>query len=694
MVNTMANSLMSLLWSVFVQCDAAEPWQIGFQDGASPTFEGITELHDAIFFYLVLIFVGVMWVMGSTVINYSSTANPISHKYSNHGTLIELVWTITPAFILIAIAFPSFKLLYLMDDVISPAMTIKAVGHQWYWSYEYSDFVNEDGESIEFDSYMIPDSDLEDGQLRLLDVDNRVVLPVDTHVRFVVTGADVIHDFAVPSLGLKIDCTPGRTMYFAPHNTLNQATITECVSIYYGLNSVILITEATNVNSGQTTEGSNNTNILWVETPNIAAGRSVLITMIESLPQDSPLVKFLTERGGWLLAPLAGDTGIPAKGKNDPHVLGPTTTVTQEGIKNIRGDINNKSGCYMFMNTATGLFYIGSATNLLTRLKYHYHVPTKRATTTLYSAAVPLGWFNFTWSQLVSTTNYMFEYTKSVSISLTDEQAYILRSFTQFEARIFEQALLSYHFPLQGHTIVFPFMAWHPGYTDGNTDGVAITATSVNTGEVYQFSSINQAAVMLGLSRASVMRYLNLIGRYVHSPVIGDVYLVDPNRSMEDRVPSQRWLNSSDPISGINIDNLEPGKLYAFHTDKVTLFGTYTSPGEAAMVLDGKIDNKYIRRYINLERIVLVGADNTPIYFVMNPAYKDDMACRAGNRSVIVQSPKYLLEDTILGITTQHRTYKDILSHIGSTATPESIKRYVNSGKKLHKQYLITTIDR
>lgn len=112
----MANSLWSLLWSAFVQCDAAEPWQIGFQDGASPTFEGITELHNAIFFYLVLIFVGVMWVMGSMIINYSSTASPISHKYSNHGTLIELVWTISPAFILIAIAFPSFKLLYLMDS--------------------------------------------------------------------------------------------------------------------------------------------------------------------------------------------------------------------------------------------------------------------------------------------------------------------------------------------------------------------------------------------------------------------------------------------------------------------------------------------------------------------------------------------------------------------------------------------------
>lgn len=207
-------------------CDAPEPWQIGFQDGATPTFEGITELHNAIFFYLVVILVGVVWVMGSVVANFSSSKSSIIYKYRNHGTLIELVWTITPAFILIAIAFPSFKLLYLMDEVISPTLTIKVVGHQWYWSYEYSDFVNDDGSSIEFDSYMIPETDLEDGQLRLLDVDNRVVVPVDTHIRFVVTGADVIHDFAVPALGLKIDCVPGR---------LNQTSVLiQREGVFYG----------------------------------------------------------------------------------------------------------------------------------------------------------------------------------------------------------------------------------------------------------------------------------------------------------------------------------------------------------------------------------------------------------------------------------------------------------------------------
>nr|YP_007374903.1 cytochrome c oxidase subunit 2 [Phlebia radiata]CCE89194.1 cytochrome c oxidase subunit 2 [Phlebia radiata] len=206
--------------------DAPQPWQIGFQDSAAPGFTGIVELHNTIFFYLVVICVGVFWVLGSIIFYYNSKKSPIVHKYLNHGTLIELIWTITPAFILIAIAFPSFRLLYLLDEVISPTITIKVVGHQWYWSYEYSDYVNESGESIEFDSYMIPEDSLELGQFRLLDVDNKVTVPVDTHVRLIVTGADVIHSFAVPSLGIKIDATPGR---------LNQTSLlAEREGIFYG----------------------------------------------------------------------------------------------------------------------------------------------------------------------------------------------------------------------------------------------------------------------------------------------------------------------------------------------------------------------------------------------------------------------------------------------------------------------------
>lgn len=222
----MLNMLKSLNIITPVWNDAPEPWQLAFQDGASPSFEGIVELHDQIMFYLVIILFGVSWVLSSVILNFGSNKNKIVYKYHNHGTVIELIWTITPALVLIAIAFPSFKLLYLMDEVIDPAMTIKALGHQWYWSYEYSDFVNEDGESIEFDSYLVPTDDLEEGQLRLLEVDNRVVVPVGTHIRFIVTGADVIHSFAVPALGLKIDAVPGR---------LNQTSVlVEREGVYYG----------------------------------------------------------------------------------------------------------------------------------------------------------------------------------------------------------------------------------------------------------------------------------------------------------------------------------------------------------------------------------------------------------------------------------------------------------------------------
>jgi len=206
--------------------DAPQPWQIGFQDSAAPGFTGIVELHNTIFFYLVVISVGVFWVLGSVIYYFNSTNSPIVHKYLNHGTLIELIWTITPAFILIAIAFPSFRLLYLLDEVISPTITIKVVGHQWYWSYEYSDYINESGEAIEFDSYMIPEDSLELGQFRLLDCDNKVVIPVDTHIRLIVTGADVIHSFALPSFGVKIDACPGR---------LNQSSIlAERTGTFYG----------------------------------------------------------------------------------------------------------------------------------------------------------------------------------------------------------------------------------------------------------------------------------------------------------------------------------------------------------------------------------------------------------------------------------------------------------------------------
>jgi cytochrome c oxidase subunit 2 len=194
----------------FLHADMPEPWEISFQDSATSIAQGIAQLHDNVMFYLVLTVTGVLWMIIAIIYNFANTKNKFAHKYLTHGTLIEIIWTIAPAFVLIAIAFPSFQLLYLMDEVIDPSITIKAIGHQWYWSYEYSDYSNKKGEFINFDSYMVPSDDLNSGDLRLLEVDNQVILPINTHVRVVVTGADVLHSWAIPSLGIKMDCVPGR----------------------------------------------------------------------------------------------------------------------------------------------------------------------------------------------------------------------------------------------------------------------------------------------------------------------------------------------------------------------------------------------------------------------------------------------------------------------------------------------------
>ena len=122
--------------------DAPEPWGLFFQDNATPQMEGLEELHNNIMFYLAIILFAVSWIMLSIIINYKKAF--LSNKYVNHGTLVELVWTITPALILVLIAFPSFKLLYLMDEVIDPSLVIYGEGHQWYWSYQYPDFTNND----------------------------------------------------------------------------------------------------------------------------------------------------------------------------------------------------------------------------------------------------------------------------------------------------------------------------------------------------------------------------------------------------------------------------------------------------------------------------------------------------------------------------------------------------------------------
>jgi cytochrome c oxidase subunit 2 len=201
-----------------VNCDAAEAWQLGLQDPASPAVEGMIFFHDYLFLFLILIGVFVFWMMYQTIIAFSSnnvdgsnlTYVKLSQRFT-HSSLLEIVWTILPAIILVILAIPSFALLYSLDELLDPQITLKIVGHQWYWSYEYSDYLtSHSDEGFGFDSYLIGTDDLTIGAFRLLEVDNRVILPINTHIRLLVSAADVLHSWAVPSFGIKVDACPGR----------------------------------------------------------------------------------------------------------------------------------------------------------------------------------------------------------------------------------------------------------------------------------------------------------------------------------------------------------------------------------------------------------------------------------------------------------------------------------------------------
>nr|QUL58687.1 cytochrome c oxidase subunit II [Holothuria hilla] len=173
--------------------------QLGLQDASSPLMEELVYFHDYTLIILTLITVLVFYGLLSLI------SSSFTNRFFLEGQELETIWTIVPALILIFIAFPSLQLLYLMDEVNNPFLTVKAIGHQWYWSYEYTDY-----HEIEFDSYMIPTSDLSEGQPRLLEVDNRLILPFQNPIRVLVSSADVLHSWAVPSLGVKMDAVPGR----------------------------------------------------------------------------------------------------------------------------------------------------------------------------------------------------------------------------------------------------------------------------------------------------------------------------------------------------------------------------------------------------------------------------------------------------------------------------------------------------
>nr|ATB18213.1 cytochrome c oxidase subunit II [Proechimys goeldii] len=193
----------------------AYPYELGFQDATSPIMEELLHFHDHTLMIVFLISTLVLYLISLML------TTKLTHTSTMDAQEVETIWTILPAIILIMIALPSLRILYMMDEVNNPLLTVKTMGHQWYWSYEYTDY-----EELNFDSYMTPTMDLNPGELRLLEVDNRVVLPMETPVRMLISSEDVLHSWAVPSLGLKTDAIPGR---------LNQTILTSSrPGLFYG----------------------------------------------------------------------------------------------------------------------------------------------------------------------------------------------------------------------------------------------------------------------------------------------------------------------------------------------------------------------------------------------------------------------------------------------------------------------------
>ena len=180
------------------------PWELGLQDAATPVMADITSFHTFVLWIITIITIFVLALLLICIIRFNARTNPTPSR-TTHNTPIEVIWTIVPVIILVLIAIPSFRLLFTELDVPTPDLTVKATGKQWYWSYAYPDNGN-----FEFDSLIVAEKDLKPGDLRLLTVDNEMVVPVNKVVHVLVTGSDVIHSFAVPSFGIKIDAVPGR----------------------------------------------------------------------------------------------------------------------------------------------------------------------------------------------------------------------------------------------------------------------------------------------------------------------------------------------------------------------------------------------------------------------------------------------------------------------------------------------------
>jgi cytochrome c oxidase subunit 2 len=248
----MLNNFLLLINNSY--CDAPYAWQINLQEPATPAAQGMVFLHNYLCFFMVLIACVVYYFLADILFKFRQSKDSIS-KHFTHSSILEIVWTIIPGIILVFIAIPSFALLYSTDELVNPVITWKIIGRQWYWTYEMTDvfFKKAKSNTLTFDAYLTPEKSLLEipanhglrGSFRLLETDRRLPLPSRTHIRLLVTSTDVLHSWAVPSFGIKVDACPGRltqaSLYIKRHEGTFYGQCSEICGVNHGFMPIVVM---------------------------------------------------------------------------------------------------------------------------------------------------------------------------------------------------------------------------------------------------------------------------------------------------------------------------------------------------------------------------------------------------------------------------------------------------------------------
>ena len=432
-------------------------------------------------------------------------------------------------------------------------------------------------------------------------------------------------------------------------------------------------------------------------TKNIQDASQVLKDMYNSLPDSNPVKVYLNKNCLHLLSWQEFMKGGNLQ-KDWDFVNYRVNSDDKQGHPRL---YKGKSGCYIFWCINEDSYYVGSAICLYNRYKSHKlnsYRPERGGDNALYSLVRKFDWHHFIWKPLIITTNHIDNFIKqNIGTELDLDSLFILRSFTQFEARIYEQALLTHYIPKlnSSYTVVFPFNSWQKGAILKSDASKPIVIKRDETSDfIMEFSSKNRAAISLGIPKTTFDRYVNLKNHSVYSPILEmDVFLIDKSKLLSEDSPNYSKNDNLMQLTGVDLYAFEKGKLFALLLDKKSIFGIYNNASQAARSLDGKSESKYISRHINLERPVLVGPDKEPVYFVMNPKWKTDLKGRIGarpsKRKRSSRSRSIVLVDVLNNSTILFETISDMSRFLGRKSVTDTgfVKKYMNPTKLYKGQF-------